>query len=993
VEHFEKKHDPDPIPTDLPTAPAKDDLFKCTYVGFGSQCHRVSGTGHWHKKPSSGTSSGKPSPAQGALLRLARKKAIRCKKPAGCPELHYHNRAELVEIWKVNLPDQTKNPGNGTVHMDEIKVEEKDWFNNPDPEYFAHEAKVHPDEAYPIANSEVSSVITLKDVPAFEYKGRNPSPTPPPYRGPAYSIASPPSSTDAEWKEQAKPAPKAAAPVPSQSTALVVLPPAAKPKKSKRELNFDTEVVEIASLSDLKNYTLRQKISSFAARCATSAGYEGISRTMEQRRVTRNVNAVILGIKCGHATRNVDTLRALGYRKVESATIYSSCHDYLMTTPTSRPRACDADGKPSNLLSTHLGTILKHDYPVWSERADPIILADTICYTYQKMLIIDIRAISQHSSIKLDYYQSGSPPRQTVQYGFTRERHTPPKEELLYEFNGKWLLEGKGWKDNALDVSALPRYNGGGYDTHFMSITSDVETHLVCPEHVRNMSTRVFGKRKPERPGLHDQCVANQKANIEEFKGYSAHLIEPVRTYILDRLPTDWNRLLDLAVENAPPEKRKAYAINRKELMDECKFADVEQYLTSLNEKTARNEYKQKGEKAKAGKASRQVVNLGIKATLVGSVLLKLMKEAFEELMTLPGENVRFVKRVNRTEMDQWAQTISDGPEGSFAGFVHSDDGSFVARDDLGLHRVDVDISGCDSSHGDVIFDMFTNFFPLQWRWLVRLLDAQIMRTCKIYLGKKCITGPTATPLERYLPSGHIYTTAINTLVLFSIMQGCHADKAYSKDEVELTGIHYGYILSVDVWPDTNGPMFLKHRIVRTHQGSRAVLALGVFLRSLGRCRGDLPGYGKLDERAREFLYSFISSYAHGIEVPFLEEMKQNFARKKRTFRTSKTLRGFRAIEEKVKKEFNYKHDLLDDSQPVKITDEEFLSSYFHVATPAQLLGMVHSLKKLRIGDRYRSRGTEAVLKADYGLGPGRHFAAHDSWQEPTRLHGPIVVE
>jgi hypothetical protein len=609
------------------------------------------------------------------------------------------------------------------------------------------------------------------------------------------------------------------------------------------------------------------------------------------------------------------------------------------------------------------------------------------------MLILDIRAVSQHCSIKLDYYQSGSPPRQVVKYGFTRERHTPPKEELLYEFNGKWRFDGKGWKDNALDVTVLPPYHGGGYDTHFMSITSDVETHLVCPEHVRNMSTRVFGKRKPERPGLHDECVANQKDNIREFREYSEHLIEPVRQYILDRLPTDWNRLLDEAVENAPPEKRKAYAINREELRLECKFAQIESYLTNLNEKAPRNEYKQKGEKAKAGKASRQIVNLGIKATLVGSVLLKLMKEAFEKYMTLPEGSVRFVKRVNRTEMDQWAQTIADGPEGDFAGFVHSDDGSFVARDEFGLHRVDVDISGCDSSHGDIIFETFTNFFPDSWQWLVRILDAQIMRTCKIYLGKKCINGPTATPLERYLPSGHIYTTAINTLVLFSIMRGCHQQQAFTKDAVELLGIRYGYILSVDIWPNTNGPMFLKHRIVQTHSGYRAVLALGVFLRSLGRCRGDLPGYGPLPERAREFLYNFICSYAHGVEVPFLEEMKQTFARRKRTFRGAKTLRGFRAIEDLVKKEFSYKHDMLDDAQPIKITDEEFLSSYLPVATSDQLLGMAHSLKDLRIGDRYRSRGTEAVLKADYGLGPGRHFAAHDIWQEPTRLHGPIVVD
>jgi len=854
---------------------------------------------------------------------------LKCKEPNGCKRKHYHGPRKSTLIHPHGV--------------EPVKAEKKTVISNA--------------AAKPVVNTTLEPALpsNLLDHPRFGMKET-------------------PQSLDipADRKKE---------------TGTVVLPAARDPFKMDclPELTYSTGTFLLARRGDIANYTYRQKLSSMLASVARGMGFEGTSYTKENRTVRRNVTARIFGGTFGAASRKVDTLRAMGYNTVEEVKVYSDLLKFLLHSSASRPRTISADFEPLDLACANFEALVKHNFREWFSEADHVIVKQTIGAAYQHFIIVDVAIQQMVTPKRIDYYQSGTPMGKVTNHGISRLVHHKPTQPLSYRFNGNWRLKGPAWQNGILDISKLPYYSACGYDTVYMGIPMGVHTNQDCTENAQRMSTRTFGVRKPDKEGLHEECVANQLENADLFDHSADRMSQHTHKYIINNCTPRWDELLDQAVENAPPGKERAYAAAREDLRHMGTFTEIKDNLY--------NEFKHKKEKAKPGKASRQYVNMGIPSTLVGAVLLSLLKEALSQHLTVD-QGIRFVKRVNRTELDQWARIITDGPpNGAFAGFVHSDDGSLIQRvvapdGMVHLTRADVDISGCDQSHGAAIFMAFHRLFPPSWQWLVEILYDQIFRPVRIYVGKTRLKGHLAIPTQPYLPSGHVYTTAINTFVLATLFREIWRKAATTETEICAIGKQYGYILTVDTWDTIQGPMFLKHRIADTTTGPHAILAFGTFLRSLGRTLGDLKGPRTMSvrERARCYVYNYLCSYSHGITVPFLEKMKETFRRKNTPLFTSKkNKKAYLTIQCEMKKKFEYKHNFAEHDTPISLTNAEFCSPYLHISTPTKLETLCENLQRMRIGSRYASETTDAIGKADYSA-PGAHpFFRTTPWSKPCK--------
>jgi len=252
------------------------------------------------------------------------------------------------------------------------------------------------------------------------------------------------------------------------------------------------------------------------------------------------------------------------------------------------------------------------------------------------------------------------------------------------------------------------------------------------------------------------------------------------------------------------------------------------------------------GEDAKVKKKPRTIVDLQTIASLVAGFILDDLKNAIDcdQFYDVCGLRVciRFYKSPSYDNMSQAFRRLStsdvDGLCCDYFFAIFSDDmcvrgpGDFMAN---------IDISQCDSSHGDELFGLLRSTIDVGWYdHAVDGVFAQCKRPLTVW-DTSHTQKVTLTPLHHTLFSGSTLTTAINTLASTLI---CVAIVAWCRNTPSRLGVilgarQAGYVVTVDLCPTYHHLQFLKHSPCVDECGVLVpILNLGVLLRAIGRCKG-----------------------------------------------------------------------------------------------------------------------------------------------------------
>lgn len=286
-----------------------------------------------------------------------------------------------------------------------------------------------------------------------------------------------------------------------------------------------------------------------------------------------------------------------------------------------------------------------------------------------------------------------------------------------------------------------------------------------------------------------------------------------------------------------------------------------------------------KNEIAKIEKWMRAIGDLGVAASLFGFRITKYLKEAMAEnsidedwgkLEFIPKPSPDRLDRLFREHLEPTKPIFSFFSDDSILSFFHNGE----------WYSYNIDISSCDASHGPKLFEALIAITPEKARDDMRILIDQCRRNFKITnptkgRRKESITFKCKEPR---LFSGWTGTTIINNLacILFGSHIVKHLDSFDGTEQwLKDRAAEAGYTITATRNQDMYDMQFLKHSpVVDDDENVRALINLGVFLRSSGTCKGDLPGRGDLRKRAEEFQAALLQGMYPRVSNDLIDRFK-----------------------------------------------------------------------------------------------------------------------
>lgn len=469
---------------------------------------------------------------------------------------------------------------------------------------------------------------------------------------------------------------------------------------------------------------------------------------------------------------------------------------------------------------------------------------------------------------------------------------------------------------------------------------------------------RLTGSREPGIPGWHDQLFYQQTHFIRHHQPFYKMLSKLYSTYFEGYLGAEW----ESRYHHADPHAKRALRIMAHKELEENGFYcdDSSSWLKSALWKMKKNEY------AKPGKKPRSIGDLGVMASLLGFRLTNFLKTAqASEVVEINGGELVFCKSPDPFELERHFQNLLS-PRGRFYYLYFSDDACLAIRDDDGVvHRYNLDISSCDSSHGPAIFDTLINMMP---EGLPRDDMKRLITQCESPLRVVSQSNPAnklkLKPTRPMLYSGSTITTAINNLANLSIglaISECdfkHIPGIENPILVEAAE-KAGYIITgctpLEHFEDVQ---FLKNSpVLDTDNQWRPMLNYGVFARASGTCDGDLPGKGGLQERAYKFQQDLIAcTYPYTRGGP-IDIMRQTFNMKGHsitsTHRTIENIVNFKVVNNPA-----YPHYTMN---PESFCTRYRLESF-------EYIDICEGFARSTYGQVSASSGLSKILNKDYGL-------------------------
>lgn len=274
-----------------------------------------------------------------------------------------------------------------------------------------------------------------------------------------------------------------------------------------------------------------------------------------------------------------------------------------------------------------------------------------------------------------------------------------------------------------------------------------------------------------------------------------------------------------------------------------------------------------KDEVAKVGKWARMIGDLGVGASLQGfgctDILKKMLCAPAGDKLYHEYKGFRIYVAKNPTPVlmtEIFDELIDPTAVGTFA--IFSDDACCTIRVNGKVMYGNLDISGCDSSHGPRAFSGMVEVAPKelqndlqvcvdQCKLKIRIMDKGSKKSKK----KVCLKQRFGDPV---LYSGSTLTTVINGLANLNIAMQVIDDYwrglVTDKTGVQVSAMRVGYYVTFIVANHPSEIQFLKHSPMLNEEGEWvSFLNLGVGFRSSGSWKGDAPGPKSISPSIRGF--------------------------------------------------------------------------------------------------------------------------------------------
>jgi hypothetical protein len=455
---------------------------------------------------------------------------------------------------------------------------------------------------------------------------------------------------------------------------------------------------------------------------------------------------------------------------------------------------------------------------------------------------------------------------QTIKnYSFLRVRFDKKTSKFVNEddqFKQKGFIRLRG--SNKLD---------GSYRSVFgPSAIRESVIFAVHPVNVSKAMTRTTGAREGDHE-LDSKYRFNQQQFIKSrrVKRFSKALEKHIALTLSSNLFDFDEELIRYAI--APHKKRKLRVKALAEIMNNNLFCD-ETFIRKVQLKMKPDEF------AKVSKYPRMIGDLSVVGSLLGGFSAKIMKKSYETFNYSSCHPARFIPSPSPNSLKDVFKNLISPEEKSFFNYF-SDDSNISIKCKDGVFRANLDISSCDTSHTPDIFSLLINSIPDgKLKDYIRRSVEQLKLGCtyKTKTSKVKFGGHQPT-----LYSGSVLTTLINNLANLLIqlsITSCDFSKILVKDAgkivLNLAG-RAGYIISIDdcstVLEDLQ---FLKFS--PTADGT-PYQNLGVMLRSLGSCKGDLPGKSKIsyEVKADRFNSALVCSWKYSGCTSFYKMLAVKF--------------------------------------------------------------------------------------------------------------------
>jgi len=415
--------------------------------------------------------------------------------------------------------------------------------------------------------------------------------------------------------------------------------------------------------------------------------------------------------------------------------------------------------------------------------------------------------------------------------------------------------------------------------------------------------------------------------------------------------------LVEAEEHYADPHKKKHLREMAWKDMFETGTTASELWLKHVTYKMKKDEW------AKPGKEPRMIGDLKVPASLQGFMVTKYLKKAMLEDIEYQDGILHFCATPDHGELTRVFEGLMK-PRARVYMTYFSDDSCVSVNTKEGVKMYNMDISSCDASHTAMLFYALTRLADGPAGENLRVLVDQLRVPMRVY----DLSRPTSGPNKRYaqfvrndnspvLYSGSTITTVINNLANILIGKSIIDNQASTPEEIMSAAKLAGYVVTLEECTIPEKLQFLKHSPVLDTSGTyRPVLNLGVLLRTLGTCKGDVPGSNKIPllERFQAFERGLLQGMYPNTSFPFVDARKACVAGKSKIDSQ---------VSKKVDEMFAYKVGETDQSthHAVDVYARYGLS-------PAEIALLDEEVATSPFTSYHSCKTVSKILELDYGL-------------------------
>lgn len=393
--------------------------------------------------------------------------------------------------------------------------------------------------------------------------------------------------------------------------------------------------------------------------------------------------------------------------------------------------------------------------------------------------------------------------------------------------------------------------------------------------------SRMLAIRKPDIPGLAARLRRNQDSIPRKYRGY----IHRFSNHFHHHLKVEDHEQAYPAWLYQPHAKKK---LRMRVHGDDLNLLDL------YTDTDADVGYKLKVELLRGNK-KRAIADLGAKRTQVSAWCIAQIKKAWEVPFAIGLAESRYIASPDKDVLTETFRWMTNTPLGATRYIYFSDDACMAVGCKDGLFLANGDISSCDGSHFNPLFQTFRDLVCCS-------RSGNIVYTQAIDYALGALKQPL-TMRNKYnrkqkvkytfnsarLYSGSVLTTIVNNfanlLIFFAMLKRCPDPALVTKAQYAkiyvLAASDVGYIVKCQNCDMQEDLQFLKHSPVLASDGQyHACMNLAVFYRGFGCVYGDLPAvYGKsnvpLEQRCRRYLSDVVTSRRgwgnHSLNSAFLD--------------------------------------------------------------------------------------------------------------------------